>query len=222
MPIDDDKFIGRRHHSLRLSRPSLSFSLSFIKLQQSSSQIRRSEDQEPRLIFVLIHFIRQPFPSTVHRPKPSRTFAKQFTNKMQRLLSLFTLWSCLVIGVKSKKSYDVPHPHKAILKAFETGPFDIELAAEDEAKLSQGKSVMKQTEGKDSGTSLCVQDIDAPKEAVWAQILDFPAYKGKVPKVKESHNYEIEEQPDGTCQIKTKMVVSVLPGYTVREDVFGY
>ena len=69
------------------------------------------------------------------------------------------------------------------------------------------------------GTAICVQDVAAPREAVWNQVLDLNSYKGKVPKVNECKNYVVHKNKDGTRTIKTKMVLGVLPGYAVsRED----
>ena len=74
---------------------------------------------------------------------------------------------------------------------------------------------MKQTEGDLGGGAICVQDIDAPKQAVWAQILDLDSYKGKVNKVNEAKNYFLRNNQDGTTTVKTKMVLGVMPGYSV-------
>lgn len=128
----------------------------------------------------------------------------------------------LAIGTSwGKKDYNLPHPHQGVLKAYEPGPFEsLALDDEDEKLLSSGKPVMKQTQGGDGGGAICVQDVDAPKEAVWSQILDLDVYQGKVPKVKEAKNYVVEQQPDGSCKIKTKMVVGVLPGYSVSLILF--
>jgi len=132
----------------------------------------------------------------------------------------YLFWSVTVllssIQIEAKKNYDVPHSHQGLLKAYEAGPFEsLKLDSSDEKLLESGKPVMKQTEGADSGGAICVQDVDAPKDAVWAQILSLDSYKGKVPKVNESKNYKVQQNPDGTCTIKTKMVVGVIPGYSV-------
>lgn len=80
---------------------------------------------------------------------------------------------------------------------------------------------MKQTvdeSGDDAaaGGAICVQDVAVPPSVVWDQILDFDSYKGKVPKVLVSKNYFHGKTQDGHQRIKTKMVLSVLPGYSVR------
>jgi hypothetical protein len=130
-------------------------------------------------------------------------------------LLLLAVWS--VVCCLGKKDRNLPHPHQGLLKPYTPGPFEsLKLDSSDEKLLDSGKPVMKQTQGADlAGGAICVQDVDAPKEAVWSQILDLDKYKGKVPKVAESNNYQVQQNPDGTCTIKTKMVVSVIPGYSV-------
>jgi hypothetical protein len=137
----------------------------------------------------------------------------KFTVQLSYLL--VAVWS--VVTTCAKKNFDLPHPHQGILKPYEAGPFSsLKLDSADEKLLEAGKPVMKQTQGDEGGGAICVQDVDAPKEAVWSQILDLDSYKGKVPKVNEAKNYKVQQNPDGTCTIKTKMVVGVLPGYSVR------
>ena len=53
------------------------------------------------------------------------------------------------------------------------------------------------------------------QEAVWSQILDLDAYKGKVPKVSKCENYVAKLNEDGTSTMKTEMAVKVIPGYGV-------
>jgi len=116
----------------------------------------------------------------------------------------------------AKKNRNLPHGHSGLLQPYESGPFDLKLGKDDEKALGLGKPVMKQKESKGelAGGAICVQDIEAPKEAVWSQILDLDSYKGKVPKVNNCNNYEVMQNSDGTCTIKTKMVIGVIPGYS--------
>ena len=65
------------------------------------------------------------------------------------------------------------------------------------------------------GTAICIQDIDAPKAAVWNQILDLESYPKKVSKVVKSSNYHVSKKGHGGHSIKTRMVLGVLPGYSV-------
>jgi len=94
------------------------------------------------------------------------------------------------------------------------GPFDdIKIEGNDEDILTSGKAIMKQSGDGDGGSVICVQDVNAPKTAVWKQILDLDNYVGKVPKLKHCKNYLVKNLEDGTMQIKTKMIVGVMPGY---------
>lgn len=116
----------------------------------------------------------------------------------------------------ARKNRDLPHIHRGVLASYDAGPFDsIDLDKSDEKTLENGKPIMKQTQGDDGveGTSICVQDVHAPKEAVWSQILDLDSYKGKVPKVSTCKNYVAKLNEDGTSTMKTEMSVNVIPGY---------
>jgi hypothetical protein len=116
-----------------------------------------------------------------------------------------------------------PHSHRGKLHPYTPGPFhNLQLSNADENKLAQGEAVMKQTmptsdDKEESGSAICVQDIHAPYEAVWYQILDLDHYTDKISKLKECKNYYVQKNAhDGTYRIKTKQVLGVLPGYAVR------
>jgi len=129
--------------------------------------------------------------------------------------------SCNYNGVvEAKMNRNAPQGHTGILKPYTAGPFGMKIERGDEAKLVKGDAVMKtlpsdDPEDKDGGKAICVQDVNAPKRAVWNQILDMDSYVGKVSKVKECKNYFVKDNGDGTVQIKTKMVIGVMPGYAV-------
>jgi hypothetical protein len=113
------------------------------------------------------------------------------------------------------------HPHRGAVPPYTPGPFKtLSLSKADLKELANGKAVMKQipAEGGSGlgGRAICVQDVEAPKKAVWNQILDLNSYKGKVSKLKECKNYDITKNRDGSTTIKTKMVIGVVPGYSVR------
>lgn len=76
------------------------------------------------------------------------------------------------------------------------------------------KQIPSSDGGGGGGRAICVQDVMAPRDAVWNQILSLDDYVGKVNKLKECRNYEVKRREDGTWGIKTKMVVGVLPGYS--------
>jgi hypothetical protein len=138
---------------------------------------------------------------------------------MSRLLLLITLTAaCLSVG-KAKTDRNLPHPHKGVLKAYTPGPFGVKLSRHEETVLAEGKPVMKQTvptgKADESGSAICIQDVRAPAQCVWKQILDLDNYKGKVPKLNYCKNYFTSKARDGTLTIKTKMIVGVMPGYAV-------
>lgn len=135
------------------------------------------------------------------------------------LLVLSTAFACLLSISSARTDRNAPHPHRGVLTPYKPGPFtNIRLTAKDEAKLEQGEAVMKQTQGDAAGGgAICVQDIHAPKAAVWNQILDLEHYKGKVPKVNHCSNYHVSKKPVNHQKIKTRMVLGVLPGYSVCE-----
>lgn len=134
------------------------------------------------------------------------------------LLLVAVLSSC----TSAKKDYNKPHGHGSVLSPYKPGPFEaLSLNKSDEKKLAEGKSVMKQSmpdpnDPNPAGGAICVQDIEAPCDAVWGQILDLDNYKKKVSKVLESKNYKLNPNKDGTYNVKTKMVMGVMPGYKVR------
>ena len=113
------------------------------------------------------------------------------------------------------------HDHTGKLTSYKPGPVvGIKLSKQEESKLASGHSVMKQTmvDPKNpaaGGGAICIQDIDAPKAAVWNQILDFDSYTKKVSKVVQSKNYHVSAKKQNQHSIKTKMVLGVLPGYSV-------
>lgn len=139
-------------------------------------------------------------------------------------LPFFLLFADFEVCV-AKKDRNRPHIHNGVLPQYTPGPFtDLVLEKSDEKTLSDGKSVMKQIpnpSGDKGGRAICVQDVEAPKNAVWNQILDLNSYVGKVDKLKECKNYFKKRNPDGTTTIKTKFIVGVLPGYKVcQTDLF--
>lgn len=137
----------------------------------------------------------------------------------RKLLSLFLLNFLSLLSLSCcRKDRNSGHYHRGLLSQYKPGKFGLTLDSKDESSLTSGKPVMKQIpdesgDSKQGGRAICVQDVEAPKSAVWNQILDFDHYFGKVSKLKECKNYLVKRNPDGTFQIKTKMIVSALPGY---------
>jgi hypothetical protein len=128
------------------------------------------------------------------------------------------------LQVDAAKNRDAPHGHTGVMKPYTAGPFGMDIKTEDEETLLKGNSVMKQLPDptdKLGGKAICVQDVEAPKSAIWRQILDMDSYVGKVNKVKECKNYAVKDNGDGSVQVKTKMVLGVIPGYSVRSTRFS-
>lgn len=135
---------------------------------------------------------------------------------------VFLIQLLLLSGfISARKNRDLPHPHNGILSPYQPGPFSsLRLDNADLQALESGKPVLKQSQSEvGQGAAICVQDIQAPKDQVWEQILGLSSYKGKVPKVNECTNYCDAKAKDGTRNIKTKMVVGVIPGYSVSETL---
>jgi hypothetical protein len=143
-------------------------------------------------------------------------------NKTKLLLCIVITVTILIIDVVDgkKKDRNVPHGHYGKLKPYTPGPFgSLKLTKDEISTLEKGQSVMKQImpdNPNDAGSAICVQDIMAPIQAVWYQILDLDNYTKKVPKLIEHKNYLVKKNNnDGTMTIKTKQVLGVLPGYSV-------
>lgn len=146
--------------------------------------------------------------------------SSSFKGRLTALLFTLAAVSLVLLSpCEARKDRNAPHEHRGKLKPYQPGPFDVlDLDNNDEKVLSNDKSVMKQIPGEEGGNSggraICVQDVKAPKSAVWNQILDLDHYVGKVSKLKECKNYLVRKNQDGTSTIKTKMVVGVIPGYS--------
>lgn len=143
------------------------------------------------------------------------------------------LWMVILVGTvflapttsARRRDRTAPHDHRGKLAPYPAGPFPaLRLTASDEATLQSGHPVTKQSvpsgSGKDDdkpGTVLCIQDVQAPLAAVWHQILGMDDYSKKVSKVTECRNYFVSKlNASGQVRIKTKQVLGVLPGYSVR------
>lgn len=135
---------------------------------------------------------------------------------------LLVSWAVLFYLTWAKIDRNTAHPHKGKLSPYNPGPFHLKLTASDEKELLLGKSVMKQVQdeaGSTGGRAICIQDVHAPKCAVWNQILNFDSYVGKVSRLKECKKYFSQRNKDGSTTIKVKMLVGVIPGYKVSSHV---
>jgi len=135
---------------------------------------------------------------------------------------LFLTYHSVEVVAAAKLDRNISHGHNGKLPPYTPGPFSIvSLTPSDETLLSKGKPVMKQIPYTpednmgEGGRAICVQDVDAPKPAVWNQILGLDEYVGKVKKLNICKNYFVEKEgEDGAVRIKTKMVIGVLPGFS--------
>lgn len=160
---------------------------------------------------------------------PSRQNLSRFA-KLRSMIGFFVGFLLLITNsgirvIYAKKDRNVPHGHRGKLNPYIPGPFvGLKLTSEDEKTLLSGASVMKQTIPADGdgsgGAAICVQDVEAPLPAVWHQILEMDQYPKKVNKVLQCQNYVVQTLPDGNVRIKTKQVLGVLPGYSVRVALF--
>ncbi|KAL7558311.1 hypothetical protein ACA910_019344 [Epithemia clementina (nom. ined.)] len=126
-----------------------------------------------------------------------------------------------------------PHQHQGMLAPFQPDAIcGFSATKEEEKVLANGKPVIKQflsdspfdisssrgdiREGDlpTAGGVLCIQDVNAPLEAAWSQILDFNDYKSKVPLIKASQIYSMVEKVKDMINIKTHMVLSAMVGFT--------
>lgn len=83
-----------------------------------------------------------------------------------------------------------PHPHKGTLKPYPRPPAPVVLTDKDRARLEDGKSVMRQTEGEAGGRGLAIFRVHAPPDLAWATINDFPSYPQYIDEVKEIEVYK--------------------------------
>lgn len=94
---------------------------------------------------------------------------KPYIMKYSSVSFLWIAFVALLVATccESKQNRDAPHIHRGVLSSYEPGPFDsVDLDEKDEKELKEGKPIMKMTpaaDGELAGSSICVQDIEAPK-----------------------------------------------------------
>ena len=177
-----------------------------------------------------------------HQPPPHKPSQRSIIHVLLSLCVVFTT-VVVVVVVEAKVDRNAPHGHRGKLSPYPPGPFvGLILTKDDEQTLERGDSVMKQTLPTDDshssgGAAICVQDVHAPITAVWAQILHMEEYPNKVNKVLKCENYQVQEEdeekeeekgtnkqhvPKKILRIKTKQVLGVLPGYSVRPIALSF
>jgi hypothetical protein len=151
---------------------------------------------------------------------------RYFNSALIRVNTKFVMVLLLAVATNScmanKKNRNLPHGHKGKLRPYSPGPFSVKLTAANEETLKSGYPVTTQAVSADPnapGTIVCIQDVEAPVSAIWKQILDMDQYHKKVSGVTESRNYFVSKLSGGRMTIKTKQVLGVLPGYSVRRRI---
>mmetsp|Transcript_34266 Transcript_34266/g.79049 ORF Transcript_34266/g.79049 Transcript_34266/m.79049 type:complete len:239 (-) Transcript_34266:1234-1950(-) len=162
-------------------------------------------------------------PSILFLAEPHNSQSRDNTPRQPTMMSPVSrslLVFILVFGhVSPRKERDTPHPHRGVLRPYVPGPFNLMLDGKDEDQLRTGKPVTKSTKPEDGdeetgGGAICVQDINAPKAAVWSQILRMGEYPKKVPKVTECRNYCVRRNRNGSVTMKTFQRIRIFPGYS--------
>jgi hypothetical protein len=100
------------------------------------------------------------------------------------------------------------HPHTGKLVPFKAGEPDVKLDESALKRLAAGKSYSTKIESDAGFRGISVQDVAAPTDVVWGQILDFGTYKQKAPSTYyESEIYKTEDLQDGQKRIWVRMKV---------------
>ena len=87
----------------------------------------------------------------------------------------------------------LPHNHQGKLTAHTPTPPQLELGSQEINELQQGNYVIKQFQSDSHGGGYIVQDINAPVEKVWSNILNFSKYTDWVNHVEKCEPYEQSE-----------------------------
>ena len=126
--------------------------------------------------------------------------------------------AALLCGVAAVFGGDPTKPH---FHGPTRTPFDPKddiappLKSADLAKLADGEIITVQSSDATSGGGCAVEDIRAPPDVVWSQLLTFETYPDKVPKVRECANYEVTKSSDEEV-MKTRYGVKVVPGLSME------
>ena len=78
---------------------------------------------------------------------------------------------------------NTPHPHQGILTPIREKPALISLTPDEEAALTNGDVVQRQSQGDEGGSGVAVQYVFAPIDTVWDTILDYDQYPDRVKNV---------------------------------------
>jgi hypothetical protein len=141
---------------------------------------------------------------------------------MQVLLSLQSvkpfLFLLLLSEYVSSMSTATPHPHTGKLVPFKAGEPDVKLDESALKRLAAGKAYSTKIESEAGFRGISVQDVEAPTDVVWGQILDFDTYNQKAPSTSESEIYKTEDLLDGQKRIWARIKVGI-PGVRLQYHV---
>ena len=127
----------------------------------------------------------------------------------------YALLACAPL-VASGADSSKPHFHGPLRAPFEpTEAIAPPLGSAELAKLAEGGIVTVSTNTGGQGLGCAVEDIAAPPEVVWSQLLTFETYPDKVPKVRTCTNYEVSKTSAQEL-MKTKYVVGIVPGMSME------
>jgi ribosome-associated toxin RatA of RatAB toxin-antitoxin module len=131
---------------------------------------------------------------------------------MQLLLSLQSIKTFLFLLLLSQYvSFSSvtaeAHPHTGKVTPFKAGDPGVKLNGSALKTLSSGKPYSTQIQSAAGFRGISVQDVEAPPDVVWGQILDFDTYNQKAPSTSESQIYQTEKLLLGQQRIWVRMKV---------------
>ncbi|MEC7986452.1 MAG: SRPBCC family protein [Myxococcota bacterium] len=109
-----------------------------------------------------------------------------------------------------------PHPHQGVATVF-SNPQPVSLSDAEKRLLQSGKPVLKQVKQGNGGRGIAVMDVKGTEEEVWNVITDYPSYPKRIPELKTTSNYSVDEKNIYTRFIISKMMVSV--EYFIKHDL---
>lgn len=138
---------------------------------------------------------------------------------LQSLQSVKTFLFLLMLSQHaSSLSTATSHPHTGKVTPFQAGDPGVKLDESALKKLSAGKPYSTKIESDAGFRGISVQDVEAPVDIVWGQILDFDTYYQKAPSTSESETYKTESLRDGQKRIWARIKVGI-PGLRLQYHV---
>jgi ribosome-associated toxin RatA of RatAB toxin-antitoxin module len=83
-----------------------------------------------------------------------------------------------------------PHEHKGVLKPYSRPPPPLVLTAAEQARIAEGKPVVRQNEGAAGGRGMAIFKVKASPDVAWATINDFANYPKFIDEVKKINVYK--------------------------------